>query len=76
MGRHGVSEITAKVKVFKSPSHNEDVRLDFQGDYSDGRNQEWSSATPLINLTMYVKPEVAEKFEHGSAYTLTFTKGD
>ena len=76
MGRHGVSEITAKVKVFKSPSHNEDVRLDFAGDYSDGRNREWSSATPLINLTMYVKPEVAEKFEHGSAYTLTFTKGD
>jgi len=71
-----VSDVTAKVKVYKSPSSNPDVRLDFTGDYSDGRNQEWSTATPIINLTMYVKPEVAEKFEHGSAYTLTFTKED
>jgi hypothetical protein len=65
--------VTAKVRVYKSPSHNEDVRLDFTGDYQDERNKEWATATPVINLTMYVKAEVAERFEHGSAYTLTFT---
>lgn len=73
-----MSDVTAKVKVYKSPSYNgsADVRLDFTGDYSDGRNQKWSTATPVINLMMYVKPEVAEQFEHGASYTLTFTKED
>jgi len=69
-----VSNITAKVKAYKSPSHNEDVRLDFVGDYSDSRNQAWATATPVINLTMYVKPEVAEKIDHGGSYTLTFER--
>lgn len=69
--------VTAKVKVYKSPAYGEDIRLDFTGDYSDARNKEWATATPVINVTMYVKPEVAEKFEHGKAFTLTFVaEGD
>ena len=74
--------VTAKVKVYKSPAYptgdpaTTPVRLDFTGDYSDGRNQEWSVATPVINLVMYVKPEVAEKFENGASYVLTFDRED
>lgn len=71
-----MANITAKVRLYKSPSHNEDVRLDFTGDYADERNRAWATATPVINLTMYVKAEVAEKFEHGAAYTLTFSRED
>lgn len=70
--------VTAKVKVYKSPAYgnSQDVRLDFTADYSDGRHKEWATATPIINLMMYVKSDVADKFENGSAYTLTFTKED
>lgn len=66
--------ITAKVKVYKSPGYagSDDVRLDFSADYGEGKNKEWATATPVINVMMYVKPEVAEKFESGKSYTLTF----
>lgn len=64
--------VTAKVKVYKSPAWDEVVRLDFTGDYQDERNKAWAVATPMIQVTMMVKPEVAEKFEQGASYTLTF----
>lgn len=66
--------VTAKVKVYKSAAYGDDVRLDFMGDYNDARNKAWASATPMINVTMIVKGDVAEKFEHAGAYTLTFEK--
>ena len=64
--------VTAKVRVFKSAAYNDDVRLDFTADYNGDRNKDWAAATPVLSLMMYVKPEVAERFEHGAAYTLTF----
>lgn len=70
-----MSDITAKVRVYKSPAYGEgEVRLDFAPDYADGRHKEWATATPVLTLMMYVKAEVAEQFQTGAAYTLTFTK--
>lgn len=70
-------EVTAKVRcTSKQPtgSHDDaDVMLGFQPDYQDGRNREWATATPALSLNMTVKSSVAEHFEQGHAYTLTFT---
>jgi hypothetical protein len=69
--------ITAKVKlgnkvVQAEGTEHEQVQLVFAADYADGRNKEWSRYTPSLSLTMSVLPEVAERFEQGAAYTLTF----
>jgi hypothetical protein len=70
-------DVTAKIKcTSKQPMGDHegaDVTLGFQPDYQDGRNKEWASATPALGLTMTVKSSVAEHFESGRAYTLTFT---
>jgi hypothetical protein len=50
----------------------ETVQLRFGADYADGRNKEWSVATPVINLELHVKPEVGQAFGFGQPYTLTF----
>ncbi len=67
--------ITAKVKCTnKEPAWNDGATLSFQPDYADGRNKAWAEATPALSLTMTVKGEVAERFEVGDAFTLTFEK--
>lgn len=65
--------VTAKVKVTsREDAGNEQVALSFHADYEDGRNKEWSKYTPALSLSMTVKSEVAERFELGQAFTLTF----
>lgn len=69
--------ITAKVslasKVVQGPgTPHQSVLLTFGADYHDGRNKQWAKATPYLNLVMVVTPEVADRFEQGQAYTLTF----
>jgi len=68
-------DVTAKIKCTRKEPWGStgDVALEFQPDYQDGRNKEWATATPALSLTMTVKSSVAEHFEQGRAYTLTFT---
>jgi hypothetical protein len=71
------AKITCQAKNVQSEgTENEQVQLTFVPDYNDGRNQEWARFTPALSLTMTVKPEVAEQFEAGKHYTLTFTEED
>lgn len=71
-----MSKVTAKVTLrSKMPYGTGDyacVTLDFAPDYADGRNKEWSVATPALSLSMSVKPAVAELFTPGQAFTLVF----
>lgn len=68
--------ITAKVTChLKQESGEGDARqvvVTFIPDYADGRNKEWSLYTPALSLQMTVKGSVADQFEPGRAYTLTF----
>lgn len=65
--------ITAKVKCTRKDSIPDDqVTLEFQADYADGRNKEWAKYTPGLSLMMTVKAEVAERFELHQPYTLQF----
>jgi hypothetical protein len=44
----------------------------FCPDYQDGRNKDWAAATPSLELRMLLRGDVADRFEPGRAYTLTF----
>lgn len=73
--------ISAKVALQAKQVHQEgtpyeSVQLTFVPDYADGRNKEWSVATPALSLSMSVKPEVAGHFHQGRAYTLTFAPNE
>ena len=68
---------TAKVAVArKSHSVDGQTTLAFTADYADGRNKEWSKYTPNLMLTMVVLDSVAEQFNPGDAFTLTFERED
>jgi hypothetical protein len=67
-----MGKVTAKVKLSSKGDGPGAVPLVFYADYAEGRNKEWAAATPTLSLNMTVKPEVAELFEVGKPYTLTF----
>ncbi len=50
------------------------VQVTFAPDYNDGRHKEWSLYTPALSLSMTLKGDVADRFEPGKAYTLTFSE--
>ena len=70
--------ITAKVKcatkVETGEGDNRQAVVSFAPDYADGRNKEWSLATPHLNLQMTLKGSAADLFEPGKAYTLQFVE--
>jgi hypothetical protein len=69
-------DITAKIvcqtKQESGEGDNRQVTTTFVPDYNDGRNKEWARWTPGLSLTMGLKGSVADQFEVGKAYTLTF----
>lgn len=68
-----MSAITAKMQL-ATMSHHADGQtgLSFVVDYQDGRNKEWSKYTPGGQIQLTVKSEVAEHFELGGSYLVTF----
>lgn len=62
--------VTAKVVCGWKQTGDTGVMVQFLPDYAQGRNSEWATATPSLNLTMTVKD--ANLFQTGQAYTLTF----
>lgn len=72
--------VTAKVKcVSKLPSGDGSTRqvlVQFQPDYTDGRNKEWAAATPHLALQMTLNDSAADLFEQGKAYTLQFVENE
>lgn len=68
--------ITAVATLYnktEAPS-GETVSLAFNADYQDERNKEWSQYTPALSLSMNVLTSVADEFELGETYLLTFQK--
>lgn len=65
--------VTAKVAcTSKQPAWEGASTLSFGPDYADGRNAEWAAATPALSLSMTVNGDVADAFELGGKYTLSF----
>lgn len=69
-----MSNVTAKVKLNNKQPWEDQSVLTFVADYEDGRNKEWAKFTPALSLSMTVKNSVAEHFETGKSYTLTFSE--
>jgi hypothetical protein len=55
---------------------NEQTSLAFYADYNDERNKEWAKYTPGLSVQMTVKDSVAEQFEQGGRYLLTFERAE
>lgn len=72
-----MSAITAKMQLSEM-GHSADgqTRLTFVVDYADGRNKEWAKYTPGGKIDLAVKREVADQFELGAGYTVTFEPSD
>jgi hypothetical protein len=68
--------VTAKIKCTGKQETGEGdgrtVNVTFAADYNDGRNKAWALYTPGLSLTMGLRGSVADTFEVGQAYTLTF----
>ncbi|MFI5687903.1 hypothetical protein [Streptomyces sp. NPDC051636] len=68
--------ITAKVvcgsKTETGEGSSRQALVSFVPDYADGRNKEWSLATPHLSLSMTLNGPASDLFEPQQAYTLTF----
>ena len=72
-----MSKITAVATLYtKGASNAGQTPLTFSADYNDERNKAWAKYTPGLSLNMHVIDEVAEGFEQGGRYLLTFEKQD
>lgn len=71
------SQITAVATLITKEHKGDDQNfLAFNADYSDERNKEWAKHTPALSLSLTVIDSVAENFEQGGRYLLTFEKQD
>lgn len=72
--------VTAKVlcqnKAESGEGEDRTVNVTFVPDYADDRNKEWARWTPGLSLSIGLKGAVADRFEQGKAYTLTFAESD
>lgn len=72
--------ITAKIfchaKLETGEGDDRQVNVSFLPDYNDGRNKQWARWTPALSLSMGLRGAVADQFEVGRAYALTFEPED
>lgn len=72
-----MSKTTAVVTLYrKEESRLGQTPMWFSADYNDERNKEWSKYTPALGVTMTVTDAVAEGFEQGGRYLLTFERAE
>lgn len=68
--------VTAKIVCNLKQTYGDQTTIAFAPDYADGANKQWAQYTPSLDLRMTVKGSVAEQFEPGYKYTLTFEPND
>jgi hypothetical protein len=71
-----MTNITAVATLNSKAESNGQVALGFNADYNDERNKAWAKYTPGLSVQMHVTEEVAEKFEQGGRYLLTFERSE
>lgn len=69
-----MAKITAVATLTSKQPGDGQTALSFHADYSDERNKEWARYTPGLSVSMHVIDSVAEKFEQGETYLLTFDR--
>ncbi|WP_104116959.1 hypothetical protein [Arthrobacter sp. B1805] len=72
-----MSKTTAVAKLTgKAASISGTVGLSFYADYNDERNKAWAKYTPALSISITVLESVAEQFEQGANYLVTFEAVD
>lgn len=70
---HPMPKTTAVATLYtKGESRDGQTQLNFNADYSDELNKEWSKYTPALSVSMTVLDSVADNFLQGKQYLLTF----
>jgi hypothetical protein len=62
--------------ISKGESNAGQTALAFGADYNDERNKEWAKYTPGLAVQMHVLDSVAEQFEKGGRYLITFERAE
>jgi hypothetical protein len=70
------AKVTCGTKTESGEGDNRQAVVTFQPDYADGRNKEWSLATPSLSLQMTLNGSASDLFTEGKAYTLEFVEND
>lgn len=70
------AKIVCQTKQESGEGDDRQVNVSFGADYADGRNKEWARYTPGLSLTMGLRGAVADQFEVGKPYILTFEPED
>ena len=65
-------KITAVARCQKLGTTDYGTTVSFYPDYQGEENKEWANATPSLSVQMVVRNDVAEKFEQGGSYMITF----
>ena len=71
-----MSKTTAVATLNSKLESGDQIALGFNADYNDERNKAWAKYTPGLSVTMYVTEEVAEQFEQGGRYLITFERAE
>lgn len=69
-----MSQITAVLKCQKQAPTAYGTNVSFYPSYGPEENKAWADATPSAMIMLTVKNDVADKFEAGAEYLLTFQK--
>lgn len=71
-----MTNITAVARLYHKVENpdEETTQLNFNADYNDERNKEWSKFTPALSLGLTVLNPVADQFQLNASYLLTFEK--
>lgn len=72
MGMNAKIRLSQKIDEPASEHQGAFSELHFYADYADGKNKEWATSTPTLNLVMRVKKEIADTLEAGKSYDLVF----
>lgn len=73
MSQNITAKVICQAKIESGEDDQRQVTVSFLPDYADDRNKEWSLYTPALSLSMTLKGAVADQFQPGQPYTLTFT---
>ena len=72
-----MSKTTAVANLYtKGESSFGQTALHFCADYTDERNKDWAKFTPVLSVQMNVQDSIAEGFELGGRYLVTFERAE
>ena len=68
-----MTKTNAVATLYSKTEHTADeTTLAFSADYNDEVNKAWAKYTPALSISMVVINSVAETFEVGKTYLVTF----